>query len=102
MKCPLSAAVAAVMALVASLPLRGEDLRATTVGMPARIEQLVLPGSELEVKPLEDRRQPVVLRIVTSYPHGTAFRYDLVYYSLEPGEFDLRDYLRRKDGSSSA
>ena len=53
-------------------------------------------------KPLDDRRAPVVLRIVDVYPHGTAFRYDLEYYGLEPGTFDLRDYLRRKDGSSTA
>jgi hypothetical protein len=67
--------------------------------MPARIEQLVLPGPELEVTPIEDRRAPVVVRIAAVYPHGTAFRYDIVYYALEPGAFDLKDYLRRKDGS---
>ncbi len=73
-----------------------------TVGMPARIDQLVLPGPELEAKPLEGRGTPVVVRIAGVYPHGTAFRYDLVYYGLEPGTFDLKDYLRRKDGSSTA
>jgi hypothetical protein len=31
--------------------------------------------------------------------HGTAHRYDLEYYGLEPGQYDLRTYLRRKDGS---
>jgi hypothetical protein len=68
--------------------------------MPARIDQLVLPGSELEVKPLEDRRAPFVLRIKEAYPHGSAFRYDMVYYALEPGEYDLRNYLKRKDGTA--
>lgn len=43
---------------------------------------------------------PLVLRVAASYPHGSAFRYDLVYYGLEPGQYDLKDYLRRKDGSS--
>jgi len=71
----------------------------STVGMPAKIEQLVLPGPELESRPIEDRRAPVVVRIAAVYPHGTAFRYDIVYYGLEPGRYDLRDYLRRKDGS---
>ncbi len=32
-------------------------------------------------------------------PHGSGFRYDIVYYGLEPGRYDLKDYLRRKDGS---
>jgi hypothetical protein len=72
----------------------------STVGMPAKIEQLVLPGPELEVKPLEDRRAPVVVRITGVYPHGTAFRYDLVYYALEPGDYDLKNSLRRKDGAA--
>jgi hypothetical protein len=61
-----------------------------------------LPGSELEAKPVTDRKTPVVLRIVRVWPHGTAHRYDLEYVGLEPGKFDLRDYLVRKDGSSTA
>ena len=72
----------------------------STVGMPGKIDQLVLPGSELEVKPLEDRRTPLVLRITEVYPHGSAFRYSLVYYGLEPGQYDLRNYLTRKDGTA--
>lgn len=79
-----------------------EDKRQSTVGMPARIDQLVLPGTELEVKPLDDRKLPIVLRIANVFPHGTAFRYDLVYYGLDAGRFDLKDYLRRKDGSTTA
>lgn len=73
-----------------------------TVGVRNRIEQLVLPGSELEVRPIEDRKAPIVLRLAAAFPHGSAYRYDLVYYGLEPGAFDLKDYVRRKDGSSSA
>ncbi|MBV9125048.1 MAG: hypothetical protein JO112_16965 [Planctomycetes bacterium] len=76
-----------------------EDPFRTTVGMPAQIDQVVLPGPELEVRPLEDPRTPVILRIVNAYRHGTSYRYDLVYYGLEPGTFDLRDFVRRKDGS---
>ncbi len=71
----------------------------SSVGMPAKLEQLVLPGTELEARPIEDRRAPVVVRIAEAYRHGSAFRYDIVYYGLEPGRYDLKDYLRRKDGS---
>ena len=73
-----------------------------TVGMQAQIENLVLPGSELEVVPATDRRAPLIVRIVRTAPHGTAFRYDITWYALEPGTYDLRDQLRRKDGSSAA
>jgi len=91
-----------LMLMLGAAPLRAEDQREVTVGMAGRIDQIVLPGPELEVKPNEDRKSPIVLRIAATYPHGTAFRYDLVYYGLEPGAFDLKDYLRRKDGSLTA
>lgn len=88
--------------LASSRAWAGDDQRSAPVGMTARIDQLVLPGPELEVKPLADRRAPIVLRIANVYPHGTAFRYDLVYYGLEGGTFDLKDFLQRKDGSATA
>ncbi len=79
---------------------RGDDQREVEVGMNARIDQIVIPGPELEVIPHDDRSRPIVLRITATYPHGTNHRYDLVYSGLEPGEYDLTDYLRRKDGSA--
>ena len=82
--------------------LRAEEIRRSNVGLPAQIRQLVLPGTELEAKPLKDDRMPIVLRVVATFPHGTAFRYDLEYYGLEPGTFDLKDYLQRRDQSSTA
>jgi hypothetical protein len=72
----------------------------STVGMPVRIEQIVLPGTELEPVAVTDKTL-VVIRIDAVYPHGTDFRYDLVCYGVEPGEYDLRKYLQRKDGSST-
>lgn len=93
-----------VIALFATQWARADDAPVSsksTVGMPARINQLVLPGTELEVKPIDDRRAPLVVRIVDSYPHGSAFHYDIVYYGLEPGPFDLKNSFRRKDGSST-
>lgn len=72
----------------------------STVGMPVRIEQVVLPGSELEPVAVTDKTL-VVIRIDAVYQHGTAFRYDFVCYGLEPGEYDLREFLKRKDGSSN-
>ena len=80
------------------------DLRAqpeSTVGISAKIEALVLPGSELEATELRDRKQPIIIQRLVSYPHGTAFRYDIEYSGLEPGTHDLKNYLRRKDGSST-
>jgi hypothetical protein len=78
---------------------RADDHPAALVGMRGRIDGVVLPGPELEVRPLEDPQAPFVLRIANVYPHGTAFRYDFVYYALEPRTYDLTQFLRRKDGS---
>jgi hypothetical protein len=81
-----------------SLALAATAQDRSTVGMPATIEELVLPGSELEDAP-SSSAAPIVLRILSVSPHGTAFRYDLEYQGLDPGEHDLADYLQRKDGS---
>src|SRR5262245_59048969 len=75
-------------------------LPSSSVGMPVAIEQLVLPGSELEVAPITDKSK-IVIRIDKVYAHGSAFRYDLICYGLEPGEYDLREFLRRKDGTAT-
>jgi hypothetical protein len=79
-----------------------KPLAETTVGMSGKLNGVVLPGPELQAKPLDDRKSPVVLRVVRVYPHGTAFRYDLEYYGLTPGTYDLRDFLLHKDGSPAA
>jgi hypothetical protein len=71
------------------------------VGMPARLEQIVLPGSELVVKPI-DSEGPLVLRIVNTFPHGSDFRYDIEYYGLEAGKWNLAEFLERKDGSDAS
>jgi hypothetical protein len=92
----------ALVAAPAALAQDAPPVSKSTVGMPARIEQRVLEGSELEVRPIDDRMAPIVLRILGVYPHGTAFRYDFVYYGLDPGTYDLKDLLRRKDGSPTA
>lgn len=70
-----------------------------TVGMRQRLKQVVLPGSELTVVEIDDRSSPLILGIEQVYPHGSAFRYDFVFQGLEPGSYDLTQWLRRKDGT---
>lgn len=75
------------------------DPYTNTVGFPKTILQVKLPGSELVAKPNSDRTEPVVLRIIQSYQHGSDFRYDLEYIGLDPGSYNLADYFVRKDES---
>ncbi len=73
----------------------------SSVGAPGQINQLVLPGTELVAKPLE-KNSPIVLRIVNVWPHGDRFRYDILYSGMEPGRYDLAEWLVRKDGSETS
>jgi len=99
--------VAALFLAGATFDARGapianaEDTRSSTVGIPARITDLVLPGSELEVLP-QDAKTSVVLRITRVAPHGTDLRYDLEWTGLDVGTHDLRGFMRRKDGTDVA
>lgn len=78
----------------------GKIASSSTVGVAAEIKQLVIDGSEIEARPIEDRKSPAVFRILGTFRHGSGFRYDLEYYGLEAGRYDLRDYLQRKDRTS--
>jgi len=80
-------------------PAPPKALSSSSVGVSAQLAQMVIAGSELEAKPIDDRQAPLVVRVVATYPHGTDFRYDFEYYGLEPGRYDLRDFLQRKDHS---
>lgn len=91
-------ALASLPALGA-LPAQTRDERTAAVGMRAHTEQVVLPGSELQVAPA-DHGAPLVLRILAVWPHGEHFRYDFEWAGLEPGTYDLTKYLVRKNGSS--
>jgi hypothetical protein len=103
------AALAAALALVAGTTLAQEQESdaaraagaARTVGVPGELRDVVLPGSELAVADADDET-PVVLRIAAARPHGDAWRYDLVWDGLEPGDWDLAAVLRRVDGSGTA
>ncbi len=96
----LLVALLVFLVLGAGAQTANDDERSSPVGVTVWIRDIVLPGSELEVKP-SDVTTPVALRIAAVYPHGTSHRYDLVYYGLDPGDHDLRDRLRRRDGTST-
>lgn len=94
----LAVLVLAVCATVIALDVEPPP---PTVGMPRELRGVVLPGTELEARPLDDRGAALIVRVVRSGPHGDRWRYDLSWYGLEPGEYDLRTALRRKDGSTT-
>lgn len=88
--------------LLAGAPLlaaAAQDLRWTSsVGVPVRIQDLVLPGPRLEPVP-QSFESPVSVRLLAARPHGDSFRYDLEVYGLDPGPHDLREYLADPTGA---
>lgn len=85
-----------------SARIDGESQLQSTVGIPVQVLQVVYPGTELEIRDVDPRTTPIVLRIDAVYPHGSDFRYDLTWSGMEAGTFNLSDYLRRKDGTDSS
>jgi len=81
------------------MTLQGESqVPERPVGVAAVLREVVLPGPELEAAP-QTPAAPLVLRVIDVYPHGTDHRYDLEWYGLEPGRYDLAEYLMRVDGT---
>ena len=73
--------------------------RGPTVGMEGKVE-VVIPGSRLEAKPVDDKA-PLVVRIASATPQDDATTYDVRYIGLVPGNYDLKHYLLRVDGSTN-
>jgi hypothetical protein len=90
-----------VLLLIASSPARAANpTTAPTVGMEGRAE-VTLPGTALDAKPV-DEKSPLVLRIASTQPAAGGAKYDLRYIGLVPGNYDLRKYLLRSDGSPTS
>ncbi len=78
----------------------GEAQRSAPVGMFGSIKQVFLPGTELIPDPtIGPNAGFIVIRLDGVYPHGDGFRYDLTWSAEKPGQFNLSQSLRRRDGT---
>lgn len=89
-----------LVVLVAGALAQARDERTAGVGARARIEQIVLPGTELVAAPTT-MKSPIAVRVLKVWPHGQLLRYDLEWTGLDAGTHDLAKYLARKDGSAT-
>lgn len=67
-----------------------------SVGMEGQVE-ITAPAPQLKTVPMSNTNA-LFLRIAETWPHGEGFRYDLRYIGMEPGTYDLRDWLRTVNG----
>lgn len=79
----------------------GDDPETPSLGMTRMVEQIVLPGTLLTHKKVDPETTPLVVRVVRSFPHGDSYRYDISYFGMSEGDYDLKDFLERVDGSST-
>ena len=67
------------------------------LGFPETIEDLYIPGSEVEVIPRTNNESSLVIRVLKTKPAADGFRYDLEIYALDPGTHQIADFLRYVD-----
>ena len=71
------------------------------VGMVGKVDQILIPGGELEAVATTDPLAKIVVRVADTFRHGDAFRYNLEFTGLEPGRYDLAKSLKRKNPDES-
>jgi hypothetical protein len=71
---------------------------ASTIGIEGQVVFRHRKSEPVQAVPVDDKA-PVVVRIADSTPDGEFVLYDVRFIAQYAGEFDLRDYLRRPDGS---
>ncbi len=85
-----------IRACLTSVLLAGSALAETPsqrVGQPLVLTEIYLPGDEVKPLPRRDREPPLVVRVLDVRPAKDGFRYDFEVHGLEPGEYDLTDFL---------
>jgi hypothetical protein len=71
----------------------------TLVGRGVDIRDVLLPGPELHIRKSRGLADPLMVRIMATYPHGTlGFRYDFHCVPMLAGKHDLSQFLETADG----
>jgi hypothetical protein len=95
-----------MVCLISSLALnpsaKADELEAfiQRVGLPLLIEDHYLPGPRLEPIPRTDREIPLMVRLVETKPAQDGFRYTFEVQGLDPGTYNLGNYLRKEESES--
>jgi hypothetical protein len=95
---PAKLILAVVLVAVGAVSLCGAETSSRTIGIEGRT-RVVLPGKDYRPRPLDDRTE-LILRIESLTPSADGkFAYEFSYIGLEPGPYNLTDYLVRPDGT---
>ncbi len=70
------------------------------VGQPLEIREVYIPGGEVRPKPRHDRKPPLTVRLLETKPAKDGLRYDFEVQGLDPGTYNLADFLDAPAGTT--
>ncbi len=82
----------AISSLMAEIPSQ-------RVGLPLKIREIYIPGGEVKAKARRDSKPPLSVRILEVKPAKDGSRYDFEIQGLDPGQYDLADFLEAPEGT---
>ena len=91
--------LAAVLTVLATSFALGET-PTQRVGLPLLLEEVYLKGPLLEPVPRKNREVPLIVRLVETKPAQDGFRYTFEVQGLDPGEYNLGNYLQEQSAES--
>ncbi|GAA5494705.1 hypothetical protein Rhal01_00869 [Rubritalea halochordaticola] len=86
----------ALVALMSMQHVHAED-KSSPLGMPVKVTDVYIPGSQVEPIPRKNLSSSLVIRILEIKPASEGFRYDMEVYGLDPGTHQLSKYLQYAD-----
>lgn len=87
-----------LLLLVLLLPLNAAEVPTARVGQPLVISEIYIAGAQIEPAPRRDREPPLVVRVLDVRAAAEGFRYDFEVQGLDPGSYDLADFLEADEG----
>jgi hypothetical protein len=76
------------------------EIPSQRVGLPLEIVEIYIPGEEVKAKPRRDNTPSLSVRIVEVKPAKDGNRYDFEVQGLDPGSYDLADFLDAPEGTT--
>ncbi|MES2659344.1 MAG: hypothetical protein V4689_12060 [Verrucomicrobiota bacterium] len=75
------------------------EIPSQRVGLPLEIREIYIPGGEVKAKPRRDSKPPLSVRILEVKPAKDGGRYDFEIQGLDPGHYNLADFLDAPEGT---
>ena len=83
----------AAIILLGTLATAFAEVPEARVGQPLTLTDIYIPGGAVEPTPRRDRTPPLVVRLLETKSAKDGHRYDFEITGLDPGKYDLADYL---------